>query len=89
MKLYTSKALVLSGITEVSSSYNTTFPFAKKYFTAFMNPKMLGLGDCELEICVEKDISDISYGWLVSIENCSADYDITSSLSQNLEIPTS
>lgn len=60
----------------VSGSYNATFPFSKKYFTAFIDPKMLGLGDCGLEIGVEKDVSDINCGWLVSIENCSADYDL-------------
>ena len=67
-------------ITEESSvipgSYNGTFSFSEKYFTTFIDPALLGLSDCDLEIGVRKDVSDMDCGWLESVTHCPADYDL-------------
>lgn len=59
-------------------SYNGTFRFSSKHFTAFIDPVNLGLEDCELEVGVRKDVSNQDCGWIESVSTCPTDYDLVS-----------
>jgi len=62
----------------LTGSYNGTFSYTKKSLTSYVEPAMLGLGDCGLTINEPFDFSEIDCSWLESIEHCASDFDLIS-----------
>lgn len=60
--------------TILPNTYNGNFVYSKKYITIFIEPLLLGLGDCGISIGEKIDIVDNECGFLGTL--CDTDYDI-------------
>ncbi len=62
----------------LAGAYNGTFSFSKKTMTSYIDPVMLGLGECGIRINEAFDFSEVDCVWLESIEHCPSDFDLIS-----------